>query len=142
MYASTWRLNEALSSRTCEGWWLSVDIHCSSGTTTLECDVRFALIAGETPHCARHFSSGDLLVMLRTIDVPMVQRAGRSDTFEAVRVVWEFRAGEKGLQFFQVGGSKRFLAGVGSQSFHRTADIDHGLVEGITQTMGGISADH
>src|SRR5580700_4777058 len=85
----------------------------TSGTTTVDCDIRFVLFAGTTPHCIRHFNSGDLLVMLRTIDVPMVQRAGRSDTFEAVRVVWEFRAGEKGLQFFQVGGSKRFLAGVG-----------------------------
>jgi len=27
----------------------------------LECDVRFALIAGETPHCIFHFSSGGLL---------------------------------------------------------------------------------
>jgi hypothetical protein len=34
----------------------------ASGMTTLECDVHFALIAGETPDCARQFSSGGPLI--------------------------------------------------------------------------------
>ena len=51
----------------------------------------FTVIAGQIPHSTRQLTSGGPLVVLRAIDVPMVQRARGCHTLKTVRIIRETR---------------------------------------------------